>query len=171
MKRRYVVAGLCALLAVAAPRLQAQAAHAGHGRDSAAVKGGAKAGSNEMATHHAQMQRLQKSAITAATQAEKLAHGKRPARKAILAHATRARSDLKAVLNHLDAAEKNAGDQEKQVIAQVRTHDQEAVKHADELIEAAKKPGSTGEELDTHAKALLEHAQAAQAVVASHGTH
>lgn len=166
MKAAQLVAGLCVLIGAVAPRLQAQAAHGKQGRDSAHAA--VRAAGSEMATHHTQMMRLQKSAITAATQAEKLARGKRPARNAIQTHATRARSDLKAVLNHLDAADKIANAQDKQMIAQVRTHDQEAVKHADELIEAAKKPGSTGVELDTHAKALLEHAQAAMTVVSSH---
>lgn len=166
MKAAQLVAGLCVLIGAVAPRLQAQAAHGKQGRDSAHAA--VRAAGSEMATHHTQMMRLQKSAITAATQAERLASSKRSARKAILAHATRARTDLKGVLNHLDAAEKIANDQEKQTIAQVRTHDNEALKHADELVEAAKKPDAKNPEMDTHAKALLEHAQAALAVVSAH---
>lgn len=128
------------------------------------------AAAGQQMAQHADMMEVQKNAVAAATQALVLAKASPLDRAAIATQATTARDNLQTILTHLEDAAAHATADQKGHIVAVRAHEQEALKHAEELLQAANNQASTATELGAHAKAVVDHANAANAAMAKeHG--
>ena len=158
----------CTVIAASAAPVRAQQTPPATDTAAASTHAMPAAAGQDMAAQHANMMDVQKSAVAAATRAGTLSRASKLDRAAIATEATTARDDLQTVVKHLQDAEANAADADKAHIAQVRAHEEEALKHAEELLQAAQKPDSKAAELGMHAKAVVDHANAAETTMASH---
>ena len=121
----------------------------------------------KMATEHNAMMELQAGAIRDARAAERLAAAKKPNRKLVERDAARSRDDLQKVVKHLQEAEgsASASAEMKEDIGKARGHEEEALKHAEELVTASKAEPLDAGAVKTHADAEVEHARLAEDVM------
>lgn len=117
---------------------------------------------------HNDMMALQASAIRDAQAAAKLAAVKKPNGKLVARDATRSRDDLQKVVKHLQEAEGSVAPEMKEDVTKARGHEEEALKHADELVTAAQASPLDASAVKTHADAVVEHARAAEDVMKAH---
>ncbi|HEX9108541.1 MAG TPA: hypothetical protein VF832_14960 [Longimicrobiales bacterium] len=124
----------------------------------------------KMATEHNAMMELQAGAIRDARAAARLAGAKKPNRRLVERDAARCRDDLQKVVKHLQEAEGAASTsaEMKEDIGKARGHEEEALKHAEELVTASKAEPLDAGAVKTHADAVVEHARLAQDVMKPH---
>ncbi len=152
-----LLAGASAVGAQQAPKHEAMKGKAGHHMPA-----------GHTADVHATMMGLQASAIRDAEAAARLAAAKSPNRKLVERDATRSRDDLQKVLKHLQDAEKAMPAEMKEDVTKARGHEEEAVKHAEELVTAATATPLVAGDVKTHADAVVEHARAAEDIMKAH---
>ncbi len=160
---RYVAALLAVGLVAGASAARAQQAPKHE-----EMKGTHHAMAGHTANEHTAMMRLQASAIRDAQAAEKLAAEAKPNHKLLVRDANRSHDDLQKVLKHLQDAEGAASGEMKEDITKARGHEEEALKHADELVTAAQAHPLDAAAVKTHADAVVEHARLAEDVMKAH---
>lgn len=161
--RSYVAALLAVGLVAGASALQAQQAPKHE-----EMKAGHHAMRGHTENEHTAMMTLQASAIRDAQAAERLAAAKKPSRRLVERDAMRSQEALQKVLKHLQDAETSAAADMKEDITKARGHEEEALKHADELVTAAKATPLDAGAVKTHADAVVEHARLAEDVMKEH---
>ena len=165
MNKKLWLAVACLSLAAASSPLSAQQPTPPAKDSTDTTKAMPMPAGHDMAAEHANMMDVHKAAIAAATQAGVLAKASPLDRAAIATQATTARDDLQMIVKHLQDAEATATAGQKTHMAAVRAHEEEALKHAEELLQAANNQSSSAAELGAHAKAVVDHATAAQKVM------
>ncbi len=117
---------------------------------------------------HAAMMELQAAAVRDAQAAARLAEAKPADRALVERDATRSRDDLQKVVKHLQDAEKTVPADMKEDVTKARGHEEEALKHAEELVTASKATPLVASAVKTHADAVVEHARLAEDVMKAH---